>query len=223
MKKRDLKKELALLISAGALAAACSPMEQSVSKLSNASVEPVKANQSTSPNSLNGSGTQGVFVTNSVRAATGASGALLITQLQTYADYHSKASQLAQRMRTGFELDQTALDELKNHGVADFSSDADKVKGQEDGLAATTTRISFVLNADAGTIANMGLGDLKAKIAWSDPTVTPTGQIPGQWKLSVVAPSTDDPVKDMNELNRILKALQDNLVAVSVEFQAAAD
>ena len=211
MKKQIGFEKLGLIILSGLIAGACSPLAPSVSKLSNASASKTSPTDASSPTAL-GSG--------SLLASQGKSmGALSIqvTQVTPFSQFKKEWAQVHDA-HPSIELDDDAtLDEFAGSGQLKFQSNADRVKGAEDSLANSPTKIFLAVNADAATISSLGLDALKLNLTWKPFSMANPAP---HWELSVAAPNTGDAVKDSNDAKQMKNALHDHIVDVGIEFQA---
>ncbi|MBI3557351.1 MAG: hypothetical protein HY074_13890 [Deltaproteobacteria bacterium] len=210
MKKQNGFERLGLILLSGLIAGACSPLAPSVSKLSNAS------SQKTTP--TDGSSPTTSLLSGNLTSAKGiGSLSVQVTQASPYSQF-KKDWALVRDVKPSMELDDDAtLDELSAAGVIKFFSNADKVKGSEDALSATPTKIFLAVNADAAGIASLGLDNVKLNLAWKPASISNPAP---HWELSLAAPNTGDAVKDLNEANQMKSALHDRLLDIGIEFQA---
>ncbi len=210
MKKHTGFERLSLIILSGLIAGACSPLAPSVSKLSNA------ATTKTTP--TDGS-TPGVLSSNSISGQAKSLGSLSVqvTQASPFSQF-KKDWALVHDVKPSMELDDDAtLEELSSAGQIKFVSNADRVKGAEDTLATSPTRILLAVNADPATISSLGLDTVKMNLIWKGVSLANPA---AHWELSLASPNTGDAVKDLNELRQMKTALRERLVDIGIEFQA---
>lgn len=208
MEKLSSLTNFCLMISAGVFASACGPLAPSVSKFAN------NQGQKTSP--AGAAHPENIQQDGGLNSAH--NGAILPGNhqqtLSVTPSRYRKILTLIRDAKPTMELEEATIDKLRNsqNGDVVFFSTDERIKGHEESLSGTKTRIFLSMHTDNNTHTRLDLYAVQMNLNWNATA--------GHWELTLVPPNTGDPAKDTNELNQILTAIRENLTDISIEFQA---
>ena len=208
--KRKGFKNLGTVILSGLLVGACSPVAPSVSKLSNAAADKTNTTDGSSP--LNNISTSGSLTSHNSGSTSGSSSQK--TAVETREDFARRWT-VARDMKPSMRLDSATVDEFAMNGKVSFTSNSDKVKGQEAALSALKTEIHLVMHVDQATLTKEQMSKIKVSLTWVPVSAT---NKEAHWELTLEPPKPDDVVKDVTDYNHMKELLQSHLEGIVISF-----